>query len=449
MNADFLLGSELAKRLYAEVAKELPIIDYHNHLNIDEINSDRNYKNVTELWIKVDPYKHRAMRILGVSESYITGDASDFEKFEKWYECIPKLLGNPLYDWSVMEFEQVFDMTLFPFRESARVVWDHANEKLQQLSAKKILEKFKIEYCAPCAMLNESLDLFDKKQGICPSVRADNIINIERETIDDLAELTTVSIQRLSDFYEVVERRLVQFKEKGCKYTDHALDDGFVYCSDDGNNELRFQAVRTGKRLSVEDRMRLRSEILRHLAGFYAKHGLVMQLHIGAKRETSTRLKNAVGPAGGYAAIGRCVNVCSLTRLLDDIEMGEYGLPKTILFTLNPADNAVLATLSGSYSKSGAESIVSQGPAWWWCDHRQGILDMLEHLSSYGVLSTFVGMTTDSRSVLSFVRHDYFRRILCNWIGEKVQMGIWPKEERILKELVENVCYYNALKTIK
>ena len=211
---------------------------------------------------------------------------------------------------------------------------------------------------------------------------------------------------------------------------------------------MRFATILEGRELTAIEERQLASSILRSVAGLYAKHGLTMQLHIGAKRKTSSRLREVAGPAGGYAAIGNCVNVESLTKLLDDIEKQENGLPKTILFTLNPADNAVMSVLSGSYSKDGVEAVISQGPAWWWCDHYQGMNNMLDHMSVYGVLSTFVGMTTDSRSILSFVRHDYFRRVFCSWIERKVQEGVLPKHEQLLKDLIQNVCYLNAKKTI-
>ena len=448
MKPDFLLNSNLAKQLYEDIAKDLPIIDYHNHLSIQDIASDRVFKNVTELWLSLDPYKHRAMRILGIPEKYITGDATDFEKFEKWYQCLPRLIGNPLYDWSLMEFSKVFEIELYPFQRNANEIWEEVNEKLRTLSAQKILEKFKIEYSAPCAMLLDSLEAFGEMRGVCPSLRADDVLTVRKEFVERLETITDVSIQSLEEFYQAVEIRLMQFKQKGCKYADQALDNGFVYFADDGNNELRFESILKGEALPDGERQYLFSEILRNLAGLYAKHGLTMQLHMGAQRTTSTRLRTIAGPAGGYAAIGHPVDVKGLTELLDDIEKQTHGLPKTLLFTLNPADNAVMSILTGSYSKDGVEAIVSQGPAWWWCDHYQGMEDMLNHFSSFGVLSTFIGMTTDSRSLLSFVRHNYFRRILCNWIGEKVLKGMLPDNIEILSDVIKNICYYNAKKTI-
>ncbi len=449
MDKDFILISECAKKLYHECAAKLPIIDYHNHLCVADIDADRKFDNITELWISVDPYKHRAMRILGVPEKYITGNASDYEKFEKWYGCLPRLVGNALFDWSVMEFDMVFGMEIYPFEKEAKAVWEEANEKLKKLSARKILDKFNIEYCAPCASLIDELALFDKSKGICPSLRGDDIVAVNKAYVDKLKRLTGMEINSLTEYEQAIEKRLQEFVETGCRYSDHALDDGFDYVPDDGRNEERFQAVLQGKILSESDKKHLSSRILKTLAGFYAKCNFTMQLHIGAKRSTSTRLRKIAGPAGGYAAIGNCVNVRALTDMLDDIEKQKYGLPKTLLFTLNPADNAVMSILSGSYSKDGVEAVISQGPAWWWCDHYQGMCEMLDHLSVFGVMSTFTGMTTDSRSLLSFVRHDYFRRILCEWIGRKVAKGIMPDNFDMLSDMVKRMCYYNAAKTIR
>lgn len=443
MSGSRMLKSPLGQRLYKKYAKDLPIIDYHNHLSVADIVSDRVFENITQLWIAVDPYKHRAMRILGVPEYYITGGAGDFEKFEKWYGCLPRLAGNPLYDWSCMELETLFGITLAPFDRDPMEVYQEVNEKLKSLSAKSILAKFNIEYSAPCAVLTDDLRSFEGMDGICPSLRGDTVMAPEPEHIGALSKLTGILVTNLATYEQAIQKRLLDFLSAGCKFTDHALDDGFVYIPDDGANEARFTRVLRGEALARMDSMALQSYILKRLGVLYAQNGLVMQLHIGAKRHTSTRLRTIAGPAGGYAAIGSCVDVGSLTNLLDDIEKSG-GLPKTILFTLNPADNAVMSILSGSYSADGVEAIVSQGPAWWWCDHAQGMRDMLDHLSVYGVLSTFIGMTTDSRSLLSFVRHDYFRQILCQWIAEKVEQGYLPEDEAILGDLITRICYKNA-----
>ena len=443
MTDNYLLTTPFAVKLYQEVAQSLPIIDYHNHLCVEDIVSDRLFETVTQLWISADPYKHRAMRILGVAEHYITGSASDFEKFEKWYTCLPRLVGNPLYDWSMMEFSSIFGIRLSPFTAPASQVFEEANRKLKTLSTKTLLAQFHIEYCAPCASLNNTLAPFRELPFCAPSLRGDDIVAVNAAFLEKLNATTGKQITTLQDFRDAIEARLSCFMEAGCRFTDHALDDGFRFVPDDGKNEARFAQLRAGKELDLPDRAALSSYILTMLGQLYAKHNLVMQLHIGAKRSTSTRLRRIAGPAGGYAAIGNCVDVASLTGLLDSIEAAGH-LPKTILFTLNPADNAVMSVLSGSYSADGREAVVSQGPAWWWCDHYQGMTDMLEHLSCYGIASTFVGMTTDSRSLLSFVRHDYFRRVLCQWIGTKVSQGVLPEDTALLGDLVKRMCYQNA-----
>ena len=447
--ADYrILKSPLGQKIYEIYAKNLPIIDYHNHLCVNDIFCDRVFENITQLWITTDPYKHRAMRILGIPEKYITGEAGDYEKFEKWYGCLPRLAGNALYDWSCMEFKTIFDMDLEPFTAPALQIYEQVNEKLKNLSAKKLLAKFNIEYSAPCAVLTDNLDIFAQLQGIKPSLRADTVVSINPDFVQQLSACTGIQILSLRDFEHAVEKRVVQFKEIGCRFADHALDHGFAYVCDDGNNPMRFEKLLSGQTLASQDKRCLESYILRFLGGLYAKHGMTMQLHIGAKRTTSTRLRKVAGPTGGYAAIGNTVDVGALTSLLDDIEQAG-GLPKTILFTLNPADNAVMSILSGSYSADGVESIVTQGPAWWWCDHAQGMRQMLEHMSVYSVLSTFVGMTTDSRSLMSFVRHDYFRQILCQWIAEKVEAGYLPQNEEILGDLITRMCYQNAKKLLE
>ncbi|MBQ3225094.1 MAG: glucuronate isomerase [Oscillospiraceae bacterium] len=443
MNTDFLLTTPLAKKLYSEVARDLPIIDYHNHLPVGDISKNIKPENIAKLWVTSDPYKHRAMRILGIPEKYITGDASDFEKFEKWYASLPRLIGNPLFDWSIMEMRTVFDFELLPFT-NAKEVWDELNSRLSGMSARDILGKFNIEYSAPCASLCDDLSPFNTASGLCPSLRGDDLLFPAPELITKLEELTKTGISTLQSYLDAIDIRLAAFKNTGCVFSDHALDNGFDYADDDGANEKRFAALLHGDKLCQSDASFLRSYVLKALFALYAKHGFTVQLHIGAQRSTSTRLRTLAGAAGGYAAAGSCVDVTALTTLLDAAEKGEYGLPRILLFTLNPADNAVMATLCGSYSKDGEEAFVSQGPAWWWCDHYQGICDMLDNFMCHSVLSSFIGMTTDSRSLLSFVRHDYFRRVLCEWISDKVSKNRLPEDFNLLADTVSRICYKNA-----
>ena len=447
MNADFLLTSPLAKRLYSEVARDLPIIDYHNHLAVSGISKNAKPENIAKLWVTSDPYKHRAMRILGVPEKYITGDSSDFEKFEVWYTSLPRLIGNPLFDWSQIELSTVFDFELLPFGD-AHSVWAELNSRLSGMSARDILGKFNIEYSAPCASLCDDLSPFDITSGLCPSLRGDDLLSPTQELITKLEALTKKGISTLPDYLSAIDLRLGDFKSCGCVFADHALDNGFVYADDDGENCNRFSLLISGETLCVADKKKLRSSILKSLMSLYAGHGFAVQLHVGAERYTSTRLRTLAGAAGGFAAAGSNVDVNSLTRLFDDVEKEAPGLPRIMLFTLNPTDNAVMATLCGSYSKDGEEALVTQGPAWWWCDHYTGICDMLESFMCHSVLSTFIGMTTDSRSLLSFVRHDYFRRVLCEWISNMVSKNRLPEDFDLLAETVSRICYQNAKRVL-
>lgn len=261
---------------------------------------------------------------------------------------------------------------------------------------------------------------------------------------EKLGKACNMAIKDLDSYKQAIIQRLDEMKAVGLKFADHALDDGFTYYADDGKNGKRFQAMCTNETVSDTDKQRLFSHMLTFLASAYAKRGMVLELHIGAARHTSTRLRTLAGTAGGYAAAGNSVKISSLTSFLDTVEKAEYGLPKMILFTLNPSDNALISVLSGSYSKDGVRGLITQGPAWWWCDHKQGITEMLENTAAFGLLSNFVGMTTDSRSFLSLARHDYFRRILCNFVADKAEAGEFPDHYGSLSRLIGDLCYYNA-----
>ncbi len=444
MNSDFLLGTKIAKQLYDEVSK-LPIIDYHNHLSIEDISNNKRFYDVYDLWIKPDPYKHRAMRMCGVAEEYITGNASKEEKFFKWAEVLPKLQLNPLSHWSAMELERIFSVKEFLNVKNAKRIYEQCNSYLQNntVTVDSLLELFQVEYACPCQSLIDDISCFADSERFSPSLRGDDIVLPTKSFLEKLEQITQIKIDGLLAFENAIEKRLVEFRNVGCRFTDHALDNGFVFYEDDGKNEQRFATLLTGE-LNQEEKERLRSYILVYLASLYAKYNYVLQLHIGAQRYTSTRLRNCVGPAGGFAGIGNSVNVSALTRYLDAVESTECGLPKILLFTLNPADNALISVLSGSYAKDNANGLITQGPAWWWCDHKLGMVDMLENTATFSVLSNFIGMTTDSRSFLSFVRHDYFRRVLCDWLAKKYEKGELLCEWNDLKDLAINLCYNNV-----
>ena len=448
-NFNFLLRTETGRALYQKV-ENLPIIDYHNHLSVKDIAENKRFLDVYELWIAPDPYKHRAMRMCGVPESHITGEATKEEKFAAWCETLPKLLLNPLSHWSSMELEKIFGWTAAVNKDNANELYAYCNDYLKnnEITVDKLMQIFGVEYACPCASLVDDTADFDGDARFAPSLRGDDIVAPTAAFIEKLENATGERIADLEDFKRAICARLDVYAACGCRYSDHALDNGFVFYPDDGRNADRFTAILNCDCISCEDKVKFSSYVLAFLGGEYAKRNLVMQLHIGAERYTSSTLREKVGPAGGFAGIGNSVNVRSLTQFLDVVDRGEYGLPKTVLFTLNPADNAIMSVLSGSYSKDSVEGLVTQGPAWWWCDHKQGMVEMFENAAVFSVLSNFIGMTTDSRSFLSFVRHDYFRRVLCDWLGQKWEQGELLCDFDEVKHLAVKLCYQNAKKSL-
>lgn len=417
MKDSYLLKTETARQLYRQYAKDLPIIDFHNHINMADITADRQFDNLTQLWLTPDPYKHRLMRICGVPERYITGDADDYEKFEKFCEIFPGLAGNPVYDWSRMELREIFGIEDIPCRENAEMIYHRAGERLKtpEFSNNGILGKFNIAYQSPVAALTDDLSAFDGKQ-VAPSLRGDNLLMPDEALFSQLG--LTVSTD-MDTYIAAVGVYLDKFHAAGCRFADHALDAGFFA----GNGKA--------------------TEILVRLGVEYAKRGWTLLLHLGAKRKTSQRLQRLAGPAGGYAAVGSSFDIDAVCDLLGDMERSG-GLPDTVLFPLNMSDQAALAVMQGSFSQDGVVSKVQLGPAWWWCDHALGIRNTLNCVASFGVLSAFIGMTTDSRSVLSFMRHDYFRRLLCDWLSEQNQSQEWGLTLPMMGDIVRKICYENA-----
>ncbi|MBC8039813.1 MAG: glucuronate isomerase [Opitutaceae bacterium] len=395
----FLLSTDTAWRLYRDVAAPLPIIDYHNHLDARALAADAGFSDVTALWIASDPYKHRAMRILGVPEAQITGDADARTKFNRWAESVPQLIGNPLYDWTALELLRFFgiDEPLSP--ASADRTWAACNEKLRspEFTARGLLTRANVEV-------------------VCTSDNLDDDLSTHSALAS--SGFGTRVVPSLRDAARVDAARFDAFARLGCPIADHAVSDP--------------------EQLPA----------LAEVAAEYARRGWTMQLHLGALRETSSRLRRLAGPAGGYAGIAPGFDLVAVARFLDALEQ-QGSLPRTILFPLNPVDYAATATLTGSFAEAGVPGKVQLGPAWWWNDHRLGMRQHLDALASYGALSTFIGMTTDSRSFLSTVRHEYFRRILCEWIGEQVEGGRFPNDEALLANLLRKLCYQNAKDFLK
>lgn len=451
---NFLLTNDTACELFHSCAKGIPIIDYHNHLDVAAIASDKKYQNIGELWVTTDPYKHRAMRINGISEQQVSGNASDKEKFDAWAQTFPNTVGNPLYHWTTLELKRLFGIDELLSSKNKEFIWQQCNRLLQGdgFSTVNILRKWNTE------MLCTSDDLLDdvtvhrlateKAESfvVLPSLRADSILALGTLGFKHwLHRLSAIyPVESLADYLHAVRLRLDAFTAVGCRLSDHALDNGFRFSlpSHDEATKLFVDYLATDS-LTAEELVKLKSYLLYILAKEYALRGWVMQLHIGAERFTSSRLRRLAGPAGGYATIGSACDIRSLCQFLDSVE-AEGFLPKTILFTLNPADNAAFGTITGSFTADNVWGKIQYGPAWWYNDHKEGMERHLRTLSSYGLLNRFIGMTTDSRSILSFSRHEYFRRILCNYIGEMAEHGEAPADMEFLSELITNISYRNA-----
>lgn len=436
---DFLLHSKLAEYLYHDVVKNLPIIDYHNHLNIKSLAQNKVYDNLAQLWLLPDPYKHRAMRMNGIKEKYITGNASDYKKFLKWADTVCKTVGNPLFHWSCLELKRCFgyeDYVLTP--RNAQSIWDeYPGRKKGVLD---FLQEFNVDTICTSDSLFDDLSFHKsiKKTKVYPSLRADSIFTFANFPDE---------VKSLDDYKAIVIRKLDDFDEAGCRLADHSLNSRFDFLACI-NPERLFERVLANKDVSEDELTGLKSHLLVFLGAEYAKRNWVMQLHIGARRYTSCRLHKICGRAGGFAAMDSNCRISAISELLN--ALGEdNNLPGTILYNLNPADNASFATLCGSFTGDGVLTKTQFGPAWWYNDHFFGIVSQLENLSSFSLLSHFIGMTTDSRSVLSFSRHEYFRRILCNTIATWVKDEYLPNDRQLLDDLVSNIAYYNAKRILK
>ena len=400
--------------LYA-AAKDLPIIDWHNHLDMRMLAEDKPLGSLYEVWVKADPYKHRAMRICGEPERLITGDAPEAEKWAAWTRTLPKLVGNPLFVWARMELEWLgidFSRTEAQRHRGGGAFGALGNASLSEWTPSKLLTKFNVEYLSPCVGAGNLVDLED----------LEGLENLE--SLESRKKPRVVPSLRMNAGEVVAQEALERFHAVGCRVVDISVDDATQL-------ETCFDSLAA-------------------VAAFAAAHRWTMLLHLGALRETSVRLRAAAGPAGGFAGMRAPVDPAAVARFLNRLEGNGQdarcpsGLPRTILLTLNPEAHAQLAVLAGSFVEEGVPGKVQLGPAWWWCDHAEGIRDVFEKQAAYGVLSTFVGMTTDSRSLLSFVRHDYFRRLFCRWLADKAAAGDIPDDPLLLLPIVENVCYRNA-----
>jgi glucuronate isomerase len=452
----FLLEGRTARRLYFEFAASLPVIDYHCHLPPDEIAGDRVFGNISQAWLAGDHYKWRAMRANGVPEGYCTGDKSDYEKFEKWAETVPYALRNPLYHWTHLELQRYFGIDELLSPSTAEKIYRVTSEKLQSpgYSVRGLLAKMNVEIVCTTDDPVDSLEYHQKirQSGLGPVVRPawrpDRAMNTEDAVVfngwvDRLQAVSGVDIGSFDTYLEALRQRHDFFASQGCCISDHVLDQ---WCAEEATGqelEKIFQRLRSGTVPDPMERRKFRSALLYELALWDQEKGWVQQFHLGALRNTNSRARRNLGPDTGWDSIGDLPQAAALSKFLDRLDVQDR-LPRTILYNLNPADNELMAALAGNFNDGSIAGKVQYGAAWWFLDQKEGMIRQMNALSNMGLLSRWVGMLTDSRSFLSYPRHEYFRRILCNLLGEEIDRGELPGDIPWTGKIVQDICYYNA-----
>ncbi|RVU00271.1 glucuronate isomerase [Mucilaginibacter limnophilus] len=457
LDDNFLLQTKTAQRLYHEFAAGMPIIDYHSHLPPDQIAGDIHFNNLTHLWLGDDHYKWRAMRANGVNEDYITGSKGDYEKFEKWAETIPYTLRNPLYHWTHLELRRYFDVYDLLSAATAKKIYDDCTAKLQspEFSVRKLITKSRVEVICTTDDPLDSLDRhrqiresgFDVK--VLPTFRPDNALNADNlkilnAYIDKLEEVTGISVTNYDDYLKALKSRHDYFAANGCKVADHGLE--HLYAEDYSEEEIRliFKKIKERKGISAIEAAKFKSALLYEFALWNHEKGWVQQYHLGALRNNNSRALRQLGPDTGWDSIGDFSQGRNLSKFLNKLDSTNH-LAKTILYNLNPADNELFAAMTGNFNDGSIAGKVQFGSAWWFLDQKDGMTRQLNALSNIGLLSRMVGMLTDSRSFLSFPRHEYFRRILCNLLGNDIENGELPDDINWTGKIVQNICYDNAI----
>ena len=454
MDEDFLLSTDTAKHLFHDFAEELPIIDYHCHLSPQEIAEDVKFDNITRVWLGGDHYKWRQMRSNGVEERFITGDASDRDKFQKWAETLEMAVGNPLYHWSHLELQRYFDYHGALNGDTAEEVWNLCNEKLKNMSARQLILSSNVE------MVGTTDDPIDDLKWhkviaadksfpvkVLPSWRPDKAVNIEKDDfcgyMDKLAQASGMTISTFADVKDALTKRMEYFHEVGCVVSDHGLE--YVAYAETSDEEVEgiFTKRMSGETLTGEEVGKYKMAILLHLGREYHRLHWVMQLHYGVKRDNNRRLFEQLGPDAGIDSISTSAPINELADFLNALEYTNQ-LPKTIIYSLNPIDNAAIGTIIGCFQSSDAVGKIQHGSAWWFNDNKTGMMEQMTSLANLGLLGNFIGMLTDSRSFLSYTRHEYFRRIVCELIGTWVENGEYPADDKSLCKIIQGISYYNA-----
>lgn len=457
MDDNFLLQTEAAQQLYHNYAENMPILDYHCHINPQEIYEDRQFENITQVWLGGDHYKWRFMRSCGVDEKYITGNASDKEKFLKWAEVLGKAIGNPLFHWSHLELKKYFGYNGVLNKKTAEEVWELCNKKLAEpsMTVRNIIKQSNVTLICTTDDPVDSLEWHKKLAEdnsfdvqVLPAWRPDKAMNIEKVTyLDYMAQLEAASGMKIATFADLKKalcNRMDFFASMGCNVSDHALEYVMYAPATEDEIEAIFAKRLAGNGVSREEELKFKTAFMIFVGNEYARRDWVMQLHYGCKRDNNTPMFDRLGPDTGYDCINNYAPSSEMADYLNALNQNG-NLPKTIIYSLNPNDNQAIGTILGCFQDSTAVAKIQQGSAWWFNDHKVGMQDQMTSLANLGNLSGFVGMLTDSRSFLSYTRHDYFRRILCNLIGGWVDNGEFPADYDTLEEIVKGICYNNAV----
>lgn len=458
MDKDFLLETETAQKLYHEYAAKMPILDYHCHINPQEIAEDRKFENITQVWLGADHYKWRQMRSNGVEEKYITGDASDREKFQKWAETLERAIGNPLYHWSHLELQRYFGYYGALNGETAEEVWNLCNAKLQEdgMSARNLIRQSNVTLVCTTDDPVDSLEWHEKiaadesfEVRVLPAWRPDKAMNLEKtDYLEYLKKLEVVSGVKIDSFASLIEAlriRMDYFAEHGCSVSDHGLEYVMYAPASEEEIEAIFAKRLRGEAVSRADELQFKTAYMVALGREYHKKNWVMQLHYGMKRDNNGMIFGKLGPDAGIDCINNYAPSSEMADYLNALAITDE-LPKTILYSLNPTDNAAIGTIIGCFQSEEARGKIQQGSAWWFNDNKQGMIEQMTSLANLGLLGNFIGMLTDSRSFLSYTRHEYFRRIMCNLIGGWVENGEYPADEKVLGRMVQDISYNNAVR---
>ncbi|MBK5279938.1 MAG: glucuronate isomerase [Bacteroidia bacterium] len=454
---DFLLNNDFARTLYHDYAKEQPIIDYHCHLSPLDIANNRQFKNITNIWLDGDHYKWRAMRTLGIDEKYITGNGSDEEKFNKWASAVPYTMRNPLYHWSHLELKRYFEIDQLLTPDTATEIYAAISDKLADPSyhTRALLTKMQVEVICTTDDPIDSLEHHQKikkdnyKIKVLPAFRPDKAYAVENPVdyntyLKKLSKASSIEINNFAALINALENRINYFNTNGCKLSDHGLEQLYYPDQADSQNiDQLFLKVKKQEKLNKQEIEYFKYCVLIELGRFYHKNNWTQQFHLGALRNTNDRMLRTLGPDTGFDSIGDFSQSRNLAKYLNELDSTNQ-LAKTILYNVNPNDNEVMATMIGNFNDGSVKGKIQFGSAWWFADQKDGMEKQINSLSNLGILSCFIGMLTDSRSFLSFPRHEYFRRILCNLIGQDVKNGELPADEKWLGKIVSDICYRNA-----